>query len=389
MDALGQLAAGIAHDFRNLISAMQGHIANARAQLAPNHPALQHLEQLQSAATQASGIAGSLLRYSARTTAEKKPVRLAAVVDQAVSLLRASLPASIAIDTSIPDPFIFVEADPSQLQQVVMNLALNARDAMPKGGTLTIAVDLSPAMKEGVDAKNSGNETRRPQPTAFARLTIRDSGDGMTPDTMARIFEPYFTTKPRGQGTGLGLSITQGIITEHGGSISVDSQPGQGSTFTILLPAIPAPTQPGPGLPEGQRRPASPSQANQADRSRNSHSRTALLIDPNPFIREVVASMLGSMNFQVLQAADADAASRLSSAANCRIDLLIAASHLPDGTGSATINRLRSSMPAPGPGAILIAAAPVNGDAPPDTSILLHPFRRADLVREVERLGSR
>ncbi len=211
----------------------------------------------------------------------------------------------------------------------------------------------------------------------LARLTVRDTGTGMTPETIARIFEPYFTTKPRGQGTGLGLSIIHGIITEHAGTISVDSRPDAGSTFTVLLPAI-AP-------PEDARDPA---------RERRSTSRegatrtpaTALLIDPNPFIREVVASMLTSMNFEVLQAADAAAATRLAKSANRRFDLLIAAAQLPDATGAQTISLLRDTTNSPATNAILISAAPTNGNTPANTTVLLHPFRRADLVKEIERL---
>lgn len=356
MEALGQLAAGIAHDFRNLSSAMQGHIAQARAQLPPDHAALASLDQIQSAASQASAITGSLLRYSAKTIAEKKPVRLAAILEQSVGILGASLPASINVQTSISDPFIFIHADPSQIQQVIMNLALNARDAMPQGGTLSLAIDLVPSS----DHASPG----------LARLTVRDTGLGMSPETLSHIFEPYFTTKPRGQGTGLGLSIIHGIITEHGGAIAVNSKPGAGSTFTVTLPAIPAPALTGQDTPR-----LAPAR------------QTALLIEPNRFSREVVASMLASLNFEVLQAADAAAATRLATAANRNIDLVIAASQLPDSTGAAAIQSLRQSTSAKR--AILISATPPhNGEArhDPQTGLLLHPFRRADLVKEIERL---
>ncbi|MBX3376279.1 MAG: response regulator [Phycisphaeraceae bacterium] len=379
MEALGQLAAGIAHDFRNLIAAMQGHIANARALLTPDHPALQHLEHLQSAATQASGIAGSLLRYSARTTAEKKPVRLAAVIDQAVGILRASLPASISVHTSTPDPFIFVHADPSQLQQVVMNLALNARDAMPRGGTLSISLDRIPSSS---------------CPDGLAQLVVKDTGVGMAEDTRTKIFEPYFTTKPRGQGTGLGLSITHGIITEHGGSIAVDSKSGQGSTFTILLPAIPAPARPeaprhAQASVNGAANPAAPSPSRHPSSSPSQPSpspRTALLIDPNPFIREVVASMLASMHFVVLQAADIATATRLATSADRRLDLIIAASHLPDGSGEDSILQIRRSTENHSIRGIVITTSPVDAPRAENTGALPHPFRRADLAREVDRL---
>jgi two-component system, cell cycle sensor histidine kinase and response regulator CckA len=359
MEAIGQLAAGVAHDFRNLLSAIQGHVVNARGTLQRGHAALESLAQIQSAAAQASGIAGSLLRFSVKSSTEKKPVRIASVLDQSVELLRASLPANITIQTRVDAPDLYVNADATQLQQVIMNLAINARDAMPAGGTLTVASGPGP---------NDG--ALRPGPLGIARLIVSDTGAGMNAETQARIFEPYFTTKPRGQGTGLGLPIIHGIISDHGGTIGVESRTGAGSTFTVLLPAISPPDRP-------ERLPLD---------STTSSRRTALLADPNPFVREVVASMLASMDFDVVQAADAASALRLARAAIGPFDVLVAAAQLPDAGGVECIRQVREMTKSPDSRGIVIAASgrepASNGDR---IATLLHPFRRADLVREINK----
>lgn len=344
IEAVGQLAAGVAHDFRNLVSAIQGHLMQARRLLQPEHPASACLDHVEEAANQAGTIAGSLLTFTRRSAAEKRTIELASVVRQAVGLLKHSLPASIRIETRIADPSPFISADANQLQQVIMNLALNARDAMKGGGSLTI---------------ESGSA-----PDGRARLIVRDTGTGMTPEIRARIFEPYFTTKPRGQGTGLGLPIIHGIITEHGGDITVESAPGAGTSFVITLPAAEPPKIAPPPSP------------------REMHG--ALLVDSNPFIREVVASMLASLHFDVLQAADAASAVRLARNSGITLDLVIAAAQLPDADGVECIRQVRASGQ-DGAKAILLTSGESslvhNG-----YGVLTQPFRRADLAREVERL---
>lgn len=353
MEAVGQLAAGVAHDFRNLVAAIQAHLAHSRRLLPADHPAVECLNHIGDAAEQAGGIAGSLLTFTRSSHARKRPVNLPESVEQAVGLLRHSLPATILVQTDIADPEIFVNADGTQLQQVIMNLALNARDAMPHGGTLTLSV-----------GRAQDDSTVKPGPEGLARVTVRDTGTGMSPEVIARIFEPYYTTKPRGQGTGLGLSIIHGIVTDHGGSIAVDSRPGAGAAFTLVFPAVAAPV----AVPVPTMRPPA-----------------ALLIDPNLFVREVVASMLASMNFEVLQASDYATALRLAKGSGRQFELVVAAAVLPDSDGPGCIRRIREATPVAH--AILVVAggetaAPTEGEC----GILNHPFRRADLVREIDRL---
>jgi PAS domain S-box-containing protein len=357
MEAVGQLAAGVAHDFRNLVSAIQGHIAHAHRMLPKEHPAVECLNLISDAAKQAGGIAGSLLTFTRKTPVEKRAISLSTVIEQAVSLLRHTLPANITIQTRIAEPALFVSGDLSQLQQVIMNLAINARDAMPSGGILTI--DAGPCGDDGAT---------KPGPRGLARLTVRDTGIGMTPEVRARIFEPYFTTKPRGQGTGLGLPIIHGIISDLGGSIVVESRLGAGTTFTVVLPAVDPPPVAAPH----------PAPAEQ-------HRTGALIADGNPFLREVMTSMLTSMNFDVIQAADAAGAERLAKSAGMNIELIIAAAQLPDAGGPECIRMVREAGQKSAKAILL-----TSGEAPScaGLGVLTHPFRRADLAREIERLRS-
>lgn len=345
MEAVGQLAAGVAHDFRNLVAAIQAHLAHARRLLPADHAVTECLTHIGDAAEQAGGIAGSLLTFTRSSPARKLAVNLPASLEQAVGLLRHSLPASILVQTEVAEADIYVNADPTQLQQVIMNLALNARDAMPHGGTLTLSVGRS---ADG----------------AMARLTVRDTGTGMSPEVIARIFEPYFTTKPRGQGTGLGLAIIHGIITDHGGTIAVDSRPGAGAAFTLQLPAVRASA---PAALPSERPPA------------------ALLIDPNLFVREVVASILASLNFEVLQAADLASSLRLARGSGRKFDLIVAAAALPDSDGPSCIRGVRGVTPVAN-AILLVSGAESPTPASGEFVVLVQPFRRADLSREIERL---
>lgn len=237
MDAVGQLAAGLAHDFGNLLTAIFGHIELARGVLDPGHPARLSIEHIAQAAAQASAVTRALLTFSRRAITEKRPVELNSLVRDTAQVFAASLPANIALEIrTAPEP-VWISADPAQLQQALLNLALNARDAMPRGGLFSISI-IAPLGEGG-----------------RASVVVRDTGDGMNDEVRRRAFEPFFTTKPRGQSTGLGLSISEGIIREMGGSITLDSARGAGTTLAIALPVI----RPPGGEPAGT--PAEPEHA--------------------------------------------------------------------------------------------------------------------------------
>lgn len=280
MEAVGQLAGGVAHDFNNLIMAIHAYADLAASSLPPGEEAAEHLARVREAAAQAAGITQALLTYTRRRSADKAPVDLGDVVTRTTALLHRTIPANIElrVQPEGEDP-VRVIGDETQLQQVVMNLAINARDAMPTGGVITIST--------GID----------PEDDRFARLVVSDTGVGMTEAVRARVFEPYFTTKTREQGTGLGLAIIHGIVEELRGSVSVQSEPGHGSTFIVRLHRTGT-------EPTDQPRRA----AGRIVRGKG----IAVLAEDNEHVRRVVTLMLSSMGYLVDQYSDgAEALARL------------------------------------------------------------------------------
>lgn len=224
MEALGRLAAGISHDFNNILSVVQGFVDVALNRLAQDHPAAEALGKIGAAARQGTELIRSLLTFSGRTGAEMGPVELGGLVAEAARLFRETLPATISLEVDVPDQQegYWVWASRSQLRQVLLNLVLNARDAMPEGGRLRIG--LAPVVDEE-------GETG----VGWVRLEVEDTGMGIPEELKDRVFEPFFTTKPRGRGTGLGLAMVAAVVEEYRGRIRVDSEPGQVTRFTLEL----------------------------------------------------------------------------------------------------------------------------------------------------------
>jgi signal transduction histidine kinase len=231
MEALGTLAGGIAHDFNNILAAIIGFSGMARDDTPEGSPARRHMDTVFSAGIRGRDLVQQILMLSRRAQQEKRPLRLSVVIREALMLLRASLPATIAIRESIESESGSVLADLTQLQQVVMNLCTNAAHAMGrKGGDISIGLaDFSFSSAEHAPDPAMS-------PGLYMRLTVRDTGGGMPKEVLDRIFDPFFTTKAKGKGTGLGLSVSHGIVASHGGAITVSSEPGRGSTFTVYLP---------------------------------------------------------------------------------------------------------------------------------------------------------
>jgi two-component system cell cycle sensor histidine kinase/response regulator CckA len=355
LDAVGRLASGVAHDFNNLLTAIFGFTALARRSLPPDHAAAQALDRIDEAATQAGGITKGLLTFTREEPAQRKPVILGKIVTDAAALLRRTLPADVDLRVSVdPDRPVWVLADTTQLHQVIMNLAINARDAMPGGGLLTLAVDC-------VDT--AGDHS------SYARLTVTDTGAGMTPEVRDRVFDPFFTTKPIGEGTGLGLPITMGIVREHGGRIEVETELGRGTTFRILLPlgAPAAETEPRPAnrpIPGGR-------------------GELVLLADDHTYVREIMASMLQSLGYRVLQAGDALSLLELFENNIDTVRVIAVDAELPGGGGQECLRRVhakREMLPT-----ILMSPAhdqnANNGDDP--TYVLGKPFQMNELADAV------
>ncbi len=233
MESIGTLAGGIAHDFNNIIATMLGNAELVRRSLDHEHAALQSIDEIVKAGRRARELVRQILTFSRRQVTDMKPVALESLVREVVQMLSAHLPAKIHIEVNAPDGVPLIQADSTQIMQVLMNLGTNAIQAMrASGGTLHFSVEaLMPSPLQA-----PADPGHRIQPAV--RLAVRDTGPGMDQETLDRIFEPFFTTKPSGEGTGLGLAVVHGIVKSHSGLINVSSQPGVGTTFTIDLPAI-------------------------------------------------------------------------------------------------------------------------------------------------------
>jgi len=228
MEAIGRLSGGIAHDFNNLLTAIRGYSELLLKEL-QGSPLRDDVEEIFNAAERAATLTGQLLAFSRRQILSPEIVVLNQRVTDMTRMLNRLIGEHIAIDLHLASDLWTVRADAAQLEQVLVNLALNARDAMPQGGRLAIETS-----NRDVKAREAAKLEISPGP--FVELRVRDSGVGISPEVQARIFEPFFTTKPKGAGTGLGLSMVYGFVRQSGGAITVDSAPGKGTMFSLLLP---------------------------------------------------------------------------------------------------------------------------------------------------------
>jgi signal transduction histidine kinase/CheY-like chemotaxis protein len=367
MDAVGQLAAGLAHEFNNLLTVVLGHTELIRGLLAPDHPIHQHLEAIEQASGQGTTVTRSLLTFSRKCPSEKQRMNLSKMVKEAGSLLSRLLPDAIVVDVKVAGSALWVEGNPSQLQQALTNLALNARDAMPQGGELTISVD---------STCEPTPTTAPPSPRACtARLTIQDSGVGMTTEMKNRIFEPFFTTKTRGQGTGLGLAIVHGIVEDHRGQIEVDSTPGQGTKVVISLPCTIAEAKDEAPIPGSAGQPVAFDDG------------LVLLAEDNEAVRRFIARSLEAMHLQVEQAASGpalmDAFHRFQASAR----LLIVDIDLPRLNGLACLHTIREQG-CNTPAIVITGSMRIKSDEMhvPNALLLRKPFRIAELQSAVVRM---
>ena len=290
MEAMGTLASGVAHEFDNLLTAISTYTELAKSTIAEGHQAVRALEKVEQVAKQARGVTLALLTFSHRAVFPKTAVNLSHQLSETARLLGRLLPARIEIVEDIPAAKdLWIEADAGQLQQILMNLALNSRDAMPNGGQLHIS------LKDGNHTLDRpATEGARSEGNGSAVITVEDTGCGMSERILLRIFEPFYTTKPRGQGTGLGMSLVHGIVEDLGGDIEVRSQPRKGTRITITLPCIAPPEEP---LAEESSR-----------RIGTTQGRIILVVERNEHIRSIITSTLRSRGFDVLPTCDVEQA---------------------------------------------------------------------------------
>lgn len=234
MEAVGQLAGGVAHDFNNILTAIAGYADLLASEFAENSPQLEDVEEIRRAARQAAALTRQLLSFSRKQVLTPRVVDVNGVVGNLDKMLRSLITENIELKTHLADGLHATRVDPNQLEQIIMNLAINARDAMPPPGAGALTIKTGNVT---LDADYAARHVSV-SPGDYVMLAVSDTGCGMSEEIKARLFEPFFTTKPEGRGTGLGLSTVYGIVSQSGGNIWLDSEPGRGTTFKIYLPAI-------------------------------------------------------------------------------------------------------------------------------------------------------
>jgi PAS domain S-box-containing protein len=327
MEAVGRLAGGVAHDFNNLLTVIIGNSELLSDAVDSTRPlAAEALGEIRTAADRASGLTRQLLAFSRRQVLEPTILDLGDLIAKTNGLLRRLIGEDIELSTRMGHGVWQVLADRGQIEQVVMNLAVNARDAMPTGGKLTLEIE-----RMQVDAAYAGRHGEI-APGRYVMLAVTDTGHGMDAETQARIFEPFFTTKVLGKGTGLGLSTVYGIVKQSGGHIWVYSEPGRGTTFKVFLPqvegtpsAIEAPVG-GGALPRG--------------------TETVLLVEDEPGVRALASKILVRSGYTVLEASDGEEALHLAAQFGGSIDLIVTDCVMPGPSGPVLADRLKATRPA-------------------------------------------
>jgi signal transduction histidine kinase len=370
LESLGQLAGGIAHDFNNLLAVILGYATFIARRAPEGSDDERDVAEIQKAGERATRLTHQLLAFARRETVRPRVLDLTGVVLEMEELLRRTLGEHVKLETALAADLWPIMADYGQLEQVLVNLAVNARDAMPQGGTLTLDT-------ENVDADDAYVSARPGlAPGRYVRLRVSDTGTGMAPDVVARAFEPFFTTKPKGEGTGLGLATIYGIVTGAGGHVQIYSEPGLGTTFTVLLPATDAP------LPDlGERR-----------EPRRGHGETVLVVEDEAAMLEVTRRLLEDGGYDVLTASGGEGALRIAAGHAGEIHLLLTDVVMPGMLGKEVAARVSELRPQIGvlymSGYAQAVIGPM-GDLSAGHTIIDKPFTEAQLLERVAEALSR
>jgi signal transduction histidine kinase len=325
MEAIGQLAAGVAHDFNNILTVIQGHAGLLQQTLDSGCPQKKSLEQIVAAASRAATLIRQLLMFSRKQVMQFRNLDLNETMSNAIKMLERLVGEHVQTNFRPQNPLPAIHADGSMVEQVAMNLAVNARDAMPNGGQVFISTSL-----EKIDRAATPMDPERRQ-GEFVCLTFRDTGMGMDTTILGRIFEPFFTTKPVGKGTGLGLSTVFGIVRQHGGWLEVESKPNQGTTFRIYFPASPQPAEKTESASDGALR---------------SGRETVLVAEDEEALRGMVVQILRVQGYTVLEATSGVHALEVWEQASRPVDLLLTDIVMPGGImGSELAERLSNQCP--------------------------------------------
>ena len=320
MEAVGRLAGGIAHDFNNQLTVICGQVELLKLMMEPTDPLQTEVEIIGRAAGQATLVARQLLAFSRKEVAQPIVFDATAALDDCLKMLRNLIGEDIDIRTVSGTQSLHVKIDPVQLQQVIINLAINARDAMPRGGALTLGATMEDAVQHA-DLP----------PGAYAKITVSDTGCGMDPEALAHMFEPFFTTKGVGKGTGLGLSTVYGIVTQNDGAVVAASDPGHGTTVDVYLPIVAAPDGP---VQDGAPVPESPG-----------GSETILLVEDEDQVRQLLSRVLSLRGYRVLEADCGANALEICRSNDEEIHLLLTDIVMPGMDGRELAQHLRALRP--------------------------------------------
>lgn len=382
MEVLGQLAGGVAHDFNNMLMVLTSSAELLERALPPKSKGRPYLEQFQRTTGRAAAITRQLLAFSRKQVLDSKPVDLHEVLTESEFMLPRLLGSDVQLTFAHHAARSWLLADPSQLEQVIANLAINARDAMPCGGSLTFSTSNAAQLPSSISASVRGETP----PQDWLVLEVADTGSGMDEVTRNHVFEPFFTTKPVGKGTGLGLSTVYGIVRQFAGQIQLDSQLGAGTRFRIFFPvAEPSAAEPPPpSVPqEQQEQPhvAAPDE---------STALMVLLVDDEPALRSAVAEYLRSAGHQLLESQSALDALELARHRSSSIDILLTDIVMPDLRGPELARQVQELHP--NIRVIYMSGYAEGGmdqQLPPEAAFLQKPFRFATLTEQLKLLPRR
>ncbi|HYX68070.1 MAG TPA: PAS domain S-box protein, partial [Terriglobales bacterium] len=366
MEAIGTLAGGIAHDFNNLLTVITGYTQLAKDRAGKKGKIGDDLEEIQQATRRATSLTSQLLSFSRSQVAQQSVVNLNDAVNGMWKMLQRLIGEDLKLETKLDPGLASIWADPAQIDQVILNLAANARDAMPSGGTLRFVT----AMLR-LRVPDSGRNLLAGE---YAVLTVTDTGCGMDPATVSRVFEPFFTTKEVGKGTGLGLSTVYAIVQQAGGQISVASSPGRGTTFSLYFPAADR-----EGVSRRKER------VEHAARG----SETILLVEDDSALRALSTRILHDAGYTVFAASGVEDAACMMQELSTRVDLVITDVVMPDGGGMELVSRVTKTRPGV---RVLFMSGYTDGKVPQEylsgkhPSFLAKPFRPEDLARKVRQV---
>ncbi|HEX8447667.1 MAG TPA: ATP-binding protein [Sphingomonas sp.] len=361
MDAIGQLTGGVAHDFNNLLTPIVGSLDLVRRRHKDDERTQKMVSGALQAAERAATLTQRLLAFARRQALQPRAVDIGALIDGIVDLIRRSLGPTIKVVLEVPDDLPSARVDPNQLELALLNVAINARDAMPGGGRLTITVGSTTAAERNLLDLAPGR---------YVHVRAADTGTGMDKATLARATEPFFSTKGVGKGTGLGLSMIHGLAAQSGGTLRLSSTPGEGTSVELWLPATDEAANRDTG------RSAEPITARRAA--------TVLLVDDEEIVRFATADMLRDIGYSVVEASSASQA-MTALRSGVEVDLIVTDYLMPAMTGAAMINELRATgirLPA----LLITGYAAAGEDVPPDVPRLAKPFRQVDLAARVDEL---